>query len=77
MRHAEFRFGLNFVVVVGFVGLVTFGCGTPPDFDLVIRGGQVLDGTGAPAVRADVGIRGDAIAAVGDLSAATTTETIA
>ena len=78
MRHAEFRFGLSFAVVgfVGFVGFVTFGCGTLPDFDLVIRGGQVLDGTGAPAVRADVGIRSDTIAAVGDLSASTAAETI-
>ncbi len=78
MRHAEFRFELSFavVVIVGFVGFVTFGCGTLPDFDLVIRGGQVLDGTGAPAVRADVGIRGDTITAVGDLSASTAAETI-
>ena len=37
-------------------------------FDVIIRGGQVLDGTGAPAVRADVGIRGDRIASVGLLS---------
>ena len=37
-------------------------------FDVIIRGGQVLDGTGAPAVRADVGIRGDRITAVGLLS---------
>ncbi len=75
MRHATPLFRLNFVVV-GFVGLVTFGCDTPPDFDLVVRGGQVLDGTGAPAVRADVGIRSDTIAAVGDLSASTAAETI-
>ena len=39
-------------------------------FDVVIRGGQVLDGSGGPAVRGDVGIRGDRIAAVGDLSSA-------
>jgi N-acyl-D-aspartate/D-glutamate deacylase len=38
-------------------------------FDVLIRGGQVLDGTGAEAVRADVGIRGDRIAAVGSLGA--------
>jgi N-acyl-D-aspartate/D-glutamate deacylase len=36
--------------------------------DLKIAGGQVLDGTGAPAVRADVGVTGDSITAVGDLS---------
>src|SRR5512137_216268 len=38
------------------------------DFDLVIANGRVVDGTGAPWYRADVGIRGDKIAAVGDLS---------
>jgi N-acyl-D-aspartate/D-glutamate deacylase len=36
--------------------------------DLEIAGGRVLDGTGAPAERADVGIAGDSITAVGDLS---------
>jgi N-acyl-D-amino-acid deacylase len=37
-------------------------------FDLILSGGRVIDGTGAPWFRADVGIRGDSIAAVGDLS---------
>ncbi len=39
-----------------------------PDFDLIIRNGQVIDGSGAARSRADVGIRGDTIAAIGDLS---------
>src|SRR5262249_43633683 len=39
-------------------------------FDVVIRGGTVYDGTGAEGRRADVGIRGDKIEAVGDLSKA-------
>lgn len=34
-------------------------------FDVVIRNGTVYDGTGAPGVRADVGVRGDRIVAVG------------
>ena len=33
--------------------------------DLVIRGGNLVDGTGAPAVRADVAVEGDRIAAIG------------
>lgn len=39
-------------------------------YDLVLRNGMVLDGTGNPWYRADVAVRGDRIAAVGDLSAA-------
>jgi len=41
------------------------------DFDVVVRGGSVLDGSGGPAVRKDVGIRGDVVAAVSDLTGAT------
>ena len=48
----------------------------PPDFDLVVRDGLVLDGTGTPAMRADVGVRGDRISAIGDLSARTATTSI-
>ena len=40
------------------------------DFDVIIRGGEIIDGTGAPRTRADVGIRGDTIAAIGDLARA-------
>src|SRR6266852_1703375 len=42
-----------------------------PDFDLVLANGRVVDGSGAPWFRADLGIRGDRITAVGDLSRST------
>jgi N-acyl-D-amino-acid deacylase len=40
------------------------------DFDLIIRHGTVYDGSGAAPQRADVGVRGQRIASVGDLSRA-------
>ena len=43
---------------------------TDPAFDVLIRGGMVYDGTGGPARVADVGIRGDRIAAIGNLGSA-------
>ena len=36
------------------------------EFDLVVRGGTVVDGTGAPGRRADVAITGDTISEIGD-----------
>src|SRR6266550_2866483 len=47
-----------------------------PDYDIRIINGEVIDGSGRARFRADVGIRGDAIAAIGDLSRATSAVTI-
>jgi N-acyl-D-amino-acid deacylase len=40
------------------------------NFDVIVAGGTVIDGTKRPRFRADVGIRGGIIAAVGNLQAA-------
>jgi N-acyl-D-amino-acid deacylase len=40
-------------------------------FDVILKNGTIIDGTRAPRFREDIGIRGDRIETVGDLSAAT------
>ncbi len=47
-----------------------------PPYDVLIRNGRVLDGTGNPFVVADVAIKDGRIAAVGRLAAAAATRTI-
>lgn len=42
----------------------------PAPFDVIIKNGHILDGTGGPAYAADIGLRGDRIAAIGNLQGA-------
>jgi N-acyl-D-aspartate/D-glutamate deacylase len=44
--------------------------------DLVLEGGDLIDGTGAPARRADVGVTCDRIVAIGDLRSAARVRTV-
>jgi N-acyl-D-amino-acid deacylase len=53
------------------VALRGFPQAPPAHFDVVIRNGRVLDGSGNPWIRLDLGIRGGRIAALGALSGAT------
>ena len=46
------------------------------NFDTIISGGTVIDGTGSPGIKADVGISGKEIAAVGNLSESTADQVI-
>src|SRR5258707_282913 len=56
--------------LLGLLTLIPALCSAQSSFDLIIRGGTVYDGLGGAARKADVGIRGDRIAEIGDLSKA-------
>jgi N-acyl-D-amino-acid deacylase len=47
--------------------LIIWGCSTPPKYDVIIRNGRIIDGSGAPSYMGDVAINADTIAGLGDL----------
>jgi N-acyl-D-amino-acid deacylase len=57
-----------FSVLLGLTTGPTAGQQPLSNYDVIIRHGAVYDGTGGPPRQADVGIKGDRIAAIGDLS---------
>lgn len=59
----------HLICMATFAGLLS-GCSPPPpvEYDLVIRGGTVFDGSGAPGVAADVAVNGERIVAIGDIA---------
>ena len=61
---------------VGVLLLLATSCGSAQDFDLLIRGGRIADGTGNPTYVGDVGIRGNRIAAMGRLAGKTAARTL-
>jgi len=56
------------VLAVATAAIALSACSTTPEFDIVITGGTVIDGTGAEPRDADVGIKGDRIVAIGNLT---------
>jgi N-acyl-D-aspartate/D-glutamate deacylase len=60
---------LHFLLPAFFI--VPAASAAAQEYDVVIRGGRVLDGTGNPWYYADVAIAGDRVAAVGSLAGAT------
>ena len=44
------------------------GCENPVEYDVVLRGGTIYDGTGEQPYTGDIALDGDIIAAMGDLT---------
>jgi N-acyl-D-aspartate/D-glutamate deacylase len=61
-----------------FLVIASFGqiASADPQFDIIIKGGTVYDGTGGEGRVTNIAIRGDRIAGVGDLAKASATTTI-
>jgi N-acyl-D-amino-acid deacylase len=67
----------NFIKTTSIVGTGLFlGISMKHEFDLIIRNGLIVDGTGSKPYIADIGIADDKIIAIGDLSNAEAQTTI-
>ncbi len=81
MRRMMVTAAVIFVTGIVAVGIRTSArqdaaASSVDSYDVIIRGGHILDGTGNPWYAADIGIRGDKIAAIGKLDNATAKQTI-
>ena len=61
---------IKVLILTLIIVAMTTGCSEsqPVDYDLVIRGGTIFDGSGSPGVVGDIGIRADRIVAVGEIN---------
>ena len=63
-------------LVVAWSLFAASACAPAPDYDLVLEGGLVYDGSGSEGVQADVALKNGRIVAVGDLDAPSGAEVI-
>src|SRR2546428_3418012 len=71
MKRNLFCLGVFFTIVVEALAQNRSLSPSATDFDVIIKGGTVYDGTGAEPKHVDVAIRGDRIVGIGDLNTAT------
>jgi len=53
-----------------FFAILFFGCTPKEHYEVIIKNGNILDGSGNPSYTGDIGLNADTIAAMGDLSEA-------
>ena len=66
---------LNKIIVLGILSVALMSSQTP-QYDLLIRNGRIVDGSGRAGYVADVAVKGDRIVSIGNLSQATASRTI-
>src|SRR5262249_1713856 len=71
LQHALLRLMKTCLLLAGFAAIAL-----AQDFDVLIRNGRIVDGTGNPSYVGDVGIKAGKIAAVGRLAGKTAARTI-
>jgi len=80
MPRTSIRPGLPLLLVALAVSSITIpglrAHQAPPRFDVLIAGGSIVDGTGAPWFKADIALAGDRIVAIGRLEGQPARETI-
>src|SRR5262245_51998299 len=74
--HLPHARALRLLPLVLAAGAALAGAAEPVTCDVLVRGGTLYDGSGEPPRRADLCLRGDRIAAVGDLGAAQARDTL-
>ena len=62
---------INLPVSFILISLLLVNCSKPQKFDVLIKNGRIMDGSGNPSYVGDLGINADTIAAMGDLKNAT------
>ncbi len=67
---------MNILAVCTAILVTTLSVSTQDNFDLIIKGGTVYDGSGGSPVKSDVGIKGDKIVKIGNLSRAKATTVV-
>ena len=65
---------ISIFITLIITGLGLSGCGT--EYDLIIRGGNIIDGSGQSTYIGDIGIKGNKISMVGDLSSSSASQEI-
>jgi N-acyl-D-amino-acid deacylase len=66
----------NIFALLTLLALSTFAFAQTGEFDVIIKNGTIYDGNGGKPFKADVGIKGDKVAAIGNLSRAKVKTTV-